>query len=70
MTLTLGERLRDSLSESYFELGISDVLVKAFYRKECYLSNRVVFVWLEGTVLHFHPPFHPTHMAKNMTHVL
>lgn len=32
MSLTLGERLRDSLRPSYFELwGISDVLVKAFY---------------------------------------
>lgn len=71
MSLTLHERLRDSLRASCFDLwGISDVLVKAFHRKERYLSNRVVFVWLELTGPRFHPCFRPTHTAKNMTHIL
>lgn len=71
MSQTPGARVKDSLRASYFELwGISDVLVKEFYRKECYLSNRVVFAWLKVAGPHFHPCFRPTHMAKNMTRIL
>lgn len=55
--LTLTEWLTNSIRESYLELwGVYDVVVKAFYMKECYLSR----ICLKATG----PRFHPTHMAN------